>query len=111
MLKVAAGMGYDARIGRHFLDAGLGWGGSCFPKDVQALVYMAREKGLDPGILDQVMAVNYARRSNAVNTLGQMLGGLKGKTIGLSVWRSSPIQMICVMLRRSTSPPNCRPGC
>ncbi len=41
--EVAAGMGYDARIGRHFLDAGLGWGGSCFPKDVQALAYMAKE--------------------------------------------------------------------
>ena len=42
--EVAAGMGYDARIGRHFLDAGLGWGGSCFPKDVQALAYMARRR-------------------------------------------------------------------
>jgi UDPglucose 6-dehydrogenase len=51
--EVAAGMGYDARIGRHFLDAGLGWGGSCFPKDVQALAYMAREKGLEPQILDE----------------------------------------------------------
>ncbi len=81
--EVAAGMGYDARIGRHFLDAGLGWGGSCFPKDVQALVYMAREKGLDPGILDQVMEINYERRKSAVNALGQMVGGLKGKTIGL----------------------------
>jgi UDPglucose 6-dehydrogenase len=81
--EVAAGMGYDARIGRHFLDAGLGWGGSCFPKDVQALVYMAREKGLDPGILDQVMEVNYERRRNAVNELSRMAGGLKGKTIGL----------------------------
>jgi len=81
--EVAAGMGYDARIGRHFLDAGLGWGGSCFPKDVQALVYMAREKGLDPGILDQVMEINYERRRSAVNALSQMVGGLKGKTIGL----------------------------
>ena len=45
--EVAAGMGYDARIGRHFLDAGLGWGGSCFPKDVQALAFMAKEKSLE----------------------------------------------------------------
>ncbi len=45
-------MGYDARIGRHFLDAGLGWGGSCFPKDVQALAYMAKERGLNPRILN-----------------------------------------------------------
>ncbi len=81
--EVAAGMGYDARIGRHFLDAGLGWGGSCFPKDVQALAYMAKEKGLNPEILDKVMQVNYARRSNAVSELGRMLGGLKGRTVGL----------------------------
>ena len=81
--EVAAGMGYDARIGRHFLDAGLGWGGSCFPKDVEALVFMAREKGLNPGILAKVMQVNYDRRRSAVDELGRMIGGLKGKTVGL----------------------------
>lgn len=82
--EVAAGMGYDARIGRHFLDAGLGWGGSCFPKDVEALAFMAKEKGLEPRILNSVMSVNYDRRKEAVKVVGQMLGGsLKGKTIGL----------------------------
>ena len=82
--EVAAGMGYDARIGRHFLDAGLGWGGSCFPKDVEALAFMAKEKGLEPKILNSVMDVNYDRRKEAVKTVEQMLGGsLKGKTIGL----------------------------
>jgi UDPglucose 6-dehydrogenase len=81
--EVAAGMGYDARIGRHFLDAGLGWGGSCFPKDVQALAFMAREKGLKPKILDMVMEVNYNRRKRAVDLVGQMAGGLKDRTIGL----------------------------
>jgi UDPglucose 6-dehydrogenase len=82
--EVAAGMGYDARIGRHFLDAGLGWGGSCFPKDVLALAYMAEEKGLDPRILNTVMSVNYERRKTAVEHVKSMLGGsLKGKTIGL----------------------------
>ena len=82
--EVAAGMGYDARIGRHFLDAGLGWGGSCFPKDVKALAYMAEEKGLDPRILNTVTDVNYDRRRTAVSTIEEMLGGsLKGKTIGL----------------------------
>jgi UDPglucose 6-dehydrogenase len=81
--EVAAGMGYDARIGRHFLDAGLGWGGSCFPKDVKALAYMAKEKGLKPLILDAVTAVNYHRRSEAVRQMHEMVGGLKGKTIGL----------------------------
>ena len=59
-------MGYDSRIGKSFLDAGLGWGGSCFPKDVKALAFMAKEKGLDPSILDAVTDVNYNRRSEAV---------------------------------------------
>ena len=82
--EVAAGMGYDARIGRHFLDAGLGWGGSCFPKDVEALAYMAKEKGLNPRILNQVMDVNYDRRRAVVDHLEKLLGGsLVGKTIGL----------------------------
>ena len=81
--EVAAGMGYDARIGRHFLDAGLGWGGSCFPKDVKALAYMAKEKGLNPRILDSVTGVNYDRRIEAVKHMEEMTGGLKGKTIGL----------------------------
>jgi UDPglucose 6-dehydrogenase len=82
--EVTAGMGYDARIGRYFLDAGLGWGGSCFPKDVQALAYMAKEKGLNPRILNQVMDVNYDRRKMVVNQVEGLLGGsVKGKTIGL----------------------------
>jgi UDPglucose 6-dehydrogenase len=77
-------MGYDARIGRHFLDAGLGWGGSCFPKDVQALAYMAKERGLNPRILNDVMDVNYDRRKAVVKRVEDMLGGtLKGKMIGL----------------------------
>ncbi len=82
--EVAAGMGYDARIGRHFLDAGLGWGGSCFPKDVLALAYMAEEKGLDPRILNVVTDVNYDRRKAIVRWTEELLdGALKGKTIGL----------------------------
>jgi UDPglucose 6-dehydrogenase len=81
--EVAAGMGYDARIGRFFLDAGLGWGGSCFPKDVQALAYMAKEKGLNPRILNQVLDVNYDRRKAVAAYLEEALGGLKGKLIGL----------------------------
>jgi len=82
--EVAAGMGYDARIGRHFLDAGLGWGGSCFPKDVEALAYMAKERGLEPRILNEVMKVNYDRRKEVTKHVQEMLGGdLKGKTIGL----------------------------
>ena len=81
--EVATGMGYDKRIGPMFLDAGLGWGGSCFPKDVEALVYMAEEKGLDPKILKKVTDVNYQRRKEAVTHINEMTGGVKGKTIGL----------------------------
>jgi len=81
--EVAVGMGYDKRIGPMFLDAGLGWGGSCFPKDVKALAYMAEEKGLDPLILNKTLDINYQRRDKVVEHVTKMLGGLKGKTIGL----------------------------
>jgi len=82
--EVAAGMGYDARIGRQFLDAGLGWGGSCFPKDVEALVFMAKDNDLDPRILNSVVEINYDRRKTAVKHVIEMLGGsLVGKTVGL----------------------------
>jgi UDPglucose 6-dehydrogenase len=81
--EVAAGMGYDKRIGPAMLDAGLGWGGSCFPKDVKALAFMAEEKGVEPRILNTVTKGNYDRRAKVVRLVGEMTGGLKGKTIGL----------------------------
>ena len=81
--EVAVGMGQDKRIGPMFLDAGLGWGGSCFPKDVLALAYMAEEHGLEPRILNAVMGVNYDQRKSAVDNVEAMVGGLKGKTVGL----------------------------
>ena len=82
--EVAAGMGYDARIGRYFLDAGLGWGGSCSQKDVQALAYMAKENGLNPRILNDVVDVNYDRRKAVSRHVETMLGGnLKGKIVGM----------------------------
>ncbi|HNT23877.1 MAG TPA: UDP-glucose/GDP-mannose dehydrogenase family protein [Anaerolineales bacterium] len=81
--EVAVGMGYDARIGKQFLDAGLGYGGSCFPKDVKALAYMAAEKGRHPQLLNAVMEINDDQRLKAINILKEMTGDLKGKTIGL----------------------------
>lgn len=80
---VAAGMGYDPRIGRHFLDAGLGFGGSCFPKDVKALAYMAAEKGRHPQLLQAVLEINSDRRRLLIEKVRDMLGDLDGKTIGL----------------------------
>ena len=81
--EVAAGMGYDKRIGQFFLDAGLGYGGSCFPKDVKALAYMAAEKGRHPQLLHAVMEINNDRRPMAVNRVREMVGDLMGKTVGL----------------------------
>jgi UDPglucose 6-dehydrogenase len=82
--EVAVGMGYDKRIGPMFLDAGLGYGGSCFPKDVKALSYMAAEKGRHPQLLNAVMEINNDRRQMVVNHLKEMLGNdLKNKVVGL----------------------------
>jgi UDPglucose 6-dehydrogenase len=81
--EVAAGMGYDARIGPQFLDAGIGYGGSCFPKDVKALAYMAAEKGRHPQLLHAVMDINNDRRAQIIRRMEEMLGGLSGKTVGL----------------------------
>jgi UDPglucose 6-dehydrogenase len=81
--EVAAGMGYDKRIGSSFLDAGLGWGGSCFPKDVKALAFMAAEKGRHPQLLNAVMEINDDRRRQVVKSMEKLLGTLNGKTIGL----------------------------
>jgi len=82
--EVATGMGYDDRIGPHFLNAGLGYGGSCFPKDVKALAHMAEEKGKHPQLLHAVMEINDDRRPMAVKRITNMLGGdVKGKVIGL----------------------------
>ncbi|MGQ9457532.1 MAG: UDP-glucose 6-dehydrogenase, partial [Anaerolineae bacterium] len=60
--EVALGMGYDKRIGHAFLDAGLGWGGSCFPKDVKALAHMAVLHGTHPQLLQAVMDINRNQR-------------------------------------------------
>lgn len=81
--EVAVGMGYDKRIGPMFLDAGLGYGGSCFPKDVKALAYMAAEKGRHPQLLYAVMEINDDRRRMAITRMRELLGDLRGKVIGL----------------------------
>ena len=81
--EVAVGMGYDRRIGSAFLDAGLGYGGSCFPKDVKALAYMAAEKGRHPQLLHAVMEINKDRRPMTLDRVKEIIGDLRGKTIGL----------------------------
>ena len=81
--EVARGMGYDKRIGPSFLDAGLGWGGSCFPKDVKALEHMAVLHGTQPQLLQAVMEINRNQRRRAVMKLRKALGSLNEKTIGV----------------------------
>ena len=81
--EVSLGMGYDKRIGNAFLDAGLGWGGSCFPKDVKALAHMAVLHGSHPQLLQAVMEINRNQRRRVVFKLRKALGGLNDKTIAL----------------------------
>jgi UDPglucose 6-dehydrogenase len=81
--QVAEGMGLDRRIGRAFLDAGLGWGGSCFPKDVQALTHMAAVHGAHPQLLRAVTQINRDQRLKVIRWLGDTLGVLDESVIAL----------------------------
>lgn len=81
--EVALGMGYDKRIGPAFLDAGLGWGGSCFPKDVKALAHMAVLHGTQPQLLQAVMEINRNQRRRVVYKLRKALNNLDEKVIGI----------------------------
>ncbi|MGE5262341.1 MAG: UDP-glucose dehydrogenase family protein [Acidobacteriota bacterium] len=81
--EVAAGMGMDKRVGRAFLDAGIGFGGSCFPKDVKALTWMAEINGCHPQLLRAVMDINRDQRRQVLQKLRELLGTIHGKTIGL----------------------------
>ncbi len=85
VMEVSNGMGFDSRIGPSFLNAGIGYGGSCFPKDVKALAYMAEKAGRHPRLLESVMEINTERREMAVKQIKALLEStdLTGKTIGL----------------------------
>ena len=80
---VAQGMGLDPRIGRHFLSAGLGFGGSCFPKDVKALDAIGRRGAGHSGLLQAVLEINSGQRALVVDRLRDRLGSLEGAVIGL----------------------------
>ncbi|HEU0167258.1 MAG TPA: UDP-glucose/GDP-mannose dehydrogenase family protein [Chloroflexota bacterium] len=81
--RVAEGMGHDRRIGRAFLDAGLGYGGSCFPKDVKALAHMGEASGCRPQLLRTVDEINRDVRRRIVNKLEDVFGVLSGLTVCL----------------------------
>lgn len=81
--EVAYGVGLDHRIGPKFLKAGIGWGGSCFPKDVSALNQMAGASGYDFHLLKAVIEVNRNQRSHFIDRVTQQLGLLAGKRIAV----------------------------
>ena len=80
---VAHGMGLDHRIGPHFLQAGIGYGGSCFPKDVQALKQLAGNTGYHFQLLNAVIEVNALQKRRVVGKLKERLGTLRGATVAL----------------------------
>jgi len=81
--EVVRGVGLDSRIGPKFLNAGVGWGGSCFGKDVSALIDIAKEYGYEPSLLYSTVDVNKRQRHVPVQKLQEALKIIKGKTIGL----------------------------
>ena len=80
---VSKGIGLDSRIGSQFLHAGLGWGGSCFPKDVQGLVTTATRYGYDFKLLQEVIDINSEQTSHFLDRLEARLGSLEGTTVAL----------------------------
>jgi UDPglucose 6-dehydrogenase len=81
--EVANGMGFDKRIGNRFLEAGLGYGGSCFPKDVKALAHMANVHGRHPQLLEAVMQINDHQRQHIIIKLEDIWGSVEDKVVGL----------------------------
>ena len=83
ILDVTHGMGLDSRIGSKFMKAGIGWGGSCFPKDVRALRYTAEEYGAPAGILKAVIQVNNQQKFKVIQKAMDILGIIDDKIIGV----------------------------
>jgi len=83
VVKVAEGMGMDRRIGRAFLDAGVGFGGFCFPKDLAAFIRIAEKVGYDFQLLKEVEKINLGQRKLLVKKIKDSLWTLKDKTIGI----------------------------
>lgn len=83
VLKVAEGMGYDARISKSFLNAGAGFGGSCFPKDLKAFIHIAQKHGYDFKLLKEVENINKEQRELVVTKIKKAVWILKDKKIGI----------------------------
>ena len=82
--EVAEGIGLDSRVNKHFLNAGIGFGGSCFPKDLKAFIRISEKLGYPLEILKEVEKINEKQKELAVQKVTEMLWNLPGKTIG--VW-------------------------
>jgi UDPglucose 6-dehydrogenase len=81
--QVASIMGMDPRIGSSYLSAGLGWGGSCLPKDVKGLIHMAKSRRVSVPLLRAVQQINQRQPQLVIEKLGRQIGSLEGKTIGI----------------------------
>jgi UDPglucose 6-dehydrogenase len=81
--EVAQGMGLDKRIGRAFLNAGIGYGGSCFPKDLDAFIHISEKIGYDFGLLKEVKSINEEQKSFILKKIKNVLWIIKDKTIGV----------------------------
>lgn len=82
VLKVAEGMGYDKRIGRQFLNAGIGYGGSCFPKDVDAFIRLSEKSGYKFKLLEEVREINEEQKRSFLKLIEDKMWIVKNKTIG-----------------------------
>ena len=107
--EVANGMGMDTRIGRRFLDASLGFGGSCFPKDLSAFIKIAEQLGYEFGLLKEVQRINTAQMDRFVKKIADTLWIIKDKTIGVlglafkqntDDVRMSPAIELCLRLQK-----------
>ncbi len=108
--EVMGGVGLDHRITPHFLNAGAGFGGSCFPKDISALIQLAQNAGEDPVLLRSVMEINDQQPLRMIKLLERRIGPLKGKKIALiglafkngtdDVRDSRAIQIISALMQR-----------
>ena len=83
VVKVAKGMGLDKRIGEDFLKAGIGYGGSCFPKDVSAFIHIGKKSGCNFKLIEEVRNINEERRMHFIKRLEKVIGKFKGKTIAI----------------------------
>ncbi len=81
--KVSMAMGMDRRIGRDFLDAGIGFGGFCFPKDIEAFIYIAKKLGYDFNLLKEVKKINEEQRKHFVEKIKEYMWVLKDKKIAI----------------------------